>query len=97
MTVTRRQFLVASAGAVWTAPQILSVSRASAADLHSRPTPPRTTTKTSPPMGAALPKDLPGMLAYTGQEPERDAVVGVAAVVAGAALVAVNRKRRDMQ
>lgn len=48
-------------------------------------------------MGAALPKDLPGMLAYTGQEPERDAVVGVAAVVAGAAIVAVNRQRRDMQ
>lgn len=95
--VSRRKFVIAaavSAGAVWVAPQVVAMPRASASSLNSQPPKPRSV---SPPqMGPELPPELPGTLAWTGQNVVKETEIAGAALVAGAAIVAVtHRPKRE--
>lgn len=97
--VSRRKFVthgVALGAACWVAPTIVSVPPAWANPPHSAP--PRTrTTKPEPfptDMGPPLATGLPGTLPFTGQNAKEHAELGVAALAAGAALVAVTREKR---
>lgn len=91
----RRVVLMAGAlvPAIWVTPQLLSVPIAWATPPGSAP--PKTPTP-QPQMGPPLPRDLPGLLPFTGQNAIEHAELGVAAVVAGAAVVGLTRERRKL-
>lgn len=98
--MNRRQFLAKGAAAgtlVWSVPTVITVARADAADVGSRPPsslPPITAPPGETMTGPPLPRDLPGTLPFTGQEPMRHAKLGAAAVASGAALYAITKEPR---
>lgn len=108
--LARRQFLERAAKAsavgalVWVTPSVVSVQRADAASIGSlpprtvAPPPPLPEVPDAPPadMGPPLPEGLPGVLAFTGAEAERNAKVGVSALAAGAALWYLGHEGRSV-
>lgn len=109
MTVTRRQVLVAGAAVVtapvWSTPIIGTVEAFASVSPHSAPpqrhAPPPETKTYAPelPMGpplTPLPTGLTGTLPFTdGADYRVETAVGVAALAAGAAVVAKNRQGRE--
>lgn len=101
--IPRRRVLLlgaAATGAVWAAPAIVAVDRATARDAGSRPpssppryvAPPLPAPTAEPDMGPPLPDEI--RLAYTGNNERAELELGVAALTAGAALVALTHERR---
>lgn len=84
--------------AVWVTPQVVAVPVAWANPPHSRPSTQPRPKGTLPPMGPPLPDALPGTLAWTGQNTQREVEVATAAVVAGAVIWVANRPtdKREM-
>lgn len=93
MTVelSRRTF-IAGAALAWVAPTIVSITPADAAVRHSAPPRP----SAPPVMGAPLASTLPGQLPFTGDDEQRGAELGIVTVAAGAGLLALAHRGREL-